>query len=111
MTVNNEDRICTIIPEMKQIDVNNSPQFSRELKEIVKSGNKLFILDLQNIAFMDSSGLGAIVSILRDLNESGSKLALCSAAPAVEVLFSMVRLSQIADIYKTKDDALLHLKV
>jgi len=111
MIVNNEDHICTIIPEMKQIDVNNSSQFSRDLKEIIKNENKTFILDLQNIAFIDSSGLGAIVSILRELNESGRKLVLCDAAPAVEVLFNMVRLSQIADICKSRDDALLKLKI
>jgi len=110
MTVDVNDKVCIVTPEMKQIDVNNSQIFSKDLKDIILRNKAAFILDLQNIGFIDSSGLGAIVSVLRDLNGLGGKMVLCNAAPAVEVLFKMVRLSQIAEIYKTKDDALFSLK-
>jgi anti-anti-sigma factor len=95
---------------MQQIDVKKSQQFSSDLTEIVNNCGEMIILNLQNISFMDSSGLGAIVSVLRKLNGLKRKMVLCEAAPAVDVLFKMVRLSQIAEIYETKEIAITNLK-
>ena len=110
MQIEIENQICTITPVMKQIDVNNSQQFSSDLKETLKKcSGMIVILNLQNITFMDSSGLGVIVSVLRTLNELKQKIVLCEATPAVDVLFKMVRLSQIAEIYDTKENALMNI--
>ena len=105
MQVENRSGIKILIPELKQIDVNNSPSFSGELeKQLV--GEERVILDLSYVQFMDSTGLGCIISALRKMNESKGHLVLCQASHAVALLFEMVRLSQIAQICKDRDEAL-----
>ncbi len=105
MFVENTSGIKIIVPEVKQIDVNNSALFSSELEEQL-DGEEKVVMDLTNIQFMDSTGLGCIISALRKMNESRGRLVLCSPNHAVSLLFDMVRLSQIASICKDREEAL-----
>ena len=109
MFVENTSGIKIIVPETKQIDVNNSALFSSELEEQL-NGEEKVIMDLGNIQFMDSTGLGSIISALRKMNESRGRLVLCNPNHAVSLLFDMVRLSQIATICQNREDALNMLK-
>ncbi|MDC7239042.1 MAG: STAS domain-containing protein [Spirochaetales bacterium] len=99
-----EKGVMVLTPEMKQIDVNNSVSFNDDLKSSVKSGEK-YVLDLRNIHFMDSTGLGVIVSALRKASESKGEMVLCGTEQAVKVLFDMVRISSIARIFADRDQA------
>ncbi|MDC7221175.1 MAG: STAS domain-containing protein [Spirochaetales bacterium] len=103
-----KNSIPILIPELKQIDVNNSPRFREELDAQLANRDKV-ILDLGNVHFMDSTGLGIIVSALRTMNEKKGALAICSITPAVKVLFDMVRMSQIASLYASREEALTAL--
>ncbi len=100
--------VLVMIPEMKQIDVNNSVSFNDDLQNAIKEGEKV-ILDLRNIQFMDSTGLGVIVSSLRRVSESKGEMILCGTEQAVKVLFDMVRISSIARVYRDRDQALKSL--
>lgn len=101
--------ICIITPIRKQIDTNNAKEFGQQLfKNLEKEFN--FILDLKNITFMDSSGLGIVITGLRKVNEKNKIIVLCNANNAVMILFNMVRLSQIATICDTIDDSINYIK-
>jgi anti-sigma B factor antagonist len=63
------------------------------------------ILDLSNVAFVDSSGLGAILSCVRDLTASGGDLKICSVQQRVMVMFDLVRLPKIIGIHEDVDAA------
>ncbi len=104
MKLEEKQDVAILVPELRQIDVNNSPRFSSDLEAFLADRNKV-VLDLANVNFMDSTGLGIIVSALRTINEKKGRMVLCQAMPAVKVLFDMVRLSQIASIYTTRDEA------
>ena len=100
--------IKIITPTGKQIDIMNSDAFGASLADDI-TGSKKYILDLRNIMFIDSSALGKIVSSLRTVNESGGKLVICGMTEAVNILFKMVRLSQIATLASDRDAAILLL--
>lgn len=104
MRIEESKGILIIVPELKQIDVNNSLRFRTDLEKHLGDKNKV-ILDLQCVNFMDSTGLGIIITALRDINEREGYMYLCNPAPAVKVLFEMVRLSHIAPIYNNRDEA------
>lgn len=99
-----EDGKCYITPEMKQIDITNATTFGQEMGRLL-DGDYDFILNLENINFMDSSGLGKVIEAIRKTKDSGKKLVFCNIKDAVKVLFSMVNLSQIAVLCDTLDDA------
>jgi anti-sigma B factor antagonist len=52
-----------------RLDASITSNFRNKLTEIIKDGNKLIILNLTNVEFVDSSGLGSIVSGLKTLGQ------------------------------------------
>ena len=71
----------------------------------VLESNRHVVFDLSNVEFVDSSGLGSILSCLRLLNASGGDLKLCHMRKPVRVLFELVRMHRVFDIAETLDDA------
>ena len=104
MEITKTGNITVITPENKQVDVTNAREFGEELSRLIEPSQK-YILNMGKVAFLDSSGLGKIISCLRQASESNSTLVLCNMNQAVRVLFDMVRLNQIAKIFETDSQA------
>lgn len=99
-----KESICIITPTEKQIDITNATTFGLEITKLLNE-NYDFIINLENINFMDSSGLGKIIEAIRMAKESNKQLVFCQIRDAVKVLFNMVNLSQIAILYDTLEEA------
>jgi len=65
-----------------------------------------FIIDLSDVEFMDSTGLGSMLSCLRIVKSKGGSLRICSLTPEVEQLFEMVMMDRVFEIFKTQEEAL-----
>ena len=96
-------------PEFKKIDVLNSGTFESALLALMQ-GKSRIVLDLSNVQFIDSSGLGKIISSLRSFREKGGDMRICSVLPPVQVLFTMVRLDEIVGIDADAEAAELELQ-
>ena len=68
-------------------------------------GAKL-VFDMNALRFVDSSGLGALLSCLRQVHSSGGDLKLCEMAKTVRALFELVRMHRIFEIYSSREEAL-----
>ncbi|MFG0276209.1 MAG: STAS domain-containing protein [Phycisphaerales bacterium] len=62
--------------------------------ELSNDGAKHFVLDLQNSTYLDSAGLGVLVRLLQQLDESGGRIALANVNPYVASLFRITRLDR-----------------
>lgn len=80
-------------------------EFKYELAPLYYSECRV-ILDLSHVYFVDSSGIGAILTSLRTLNASGGDLKICGINKPVQALFELVRIYKIFDTYKTREEAL-----
>ncbi len=87
-----------------ELDASNSGEFKRDIAPLLQSQTKL-VLDLSQLHFVDSSGLGAMLSCLRQLSAKGGDLKLCGMSRQVRALFELVRMHRIFDIYGTKEEA------
>ena len=87
------------------LDAGNSNLFRTQATPLIKSVKKV-ILDLSGVNFIDSAGLGALLSIMRNLGERGGDFRVCSVAKPVRVLFELVRLHKVLDIHETRTEAL-----
>ena len=105
MKAENVQGIKILTPDMIQIDALNAEEFKRQLSSETENSPRL-ILDLSPIQFIDSSGLGVLLGIVREMHEKGGMIALCCARPPVQVLFRMVRMSNIVTIHTDRNDAL-----
>lgn len=81
-----------------RIDAASAIQFKDEMRALSTDGPARLILDLGQVEFLDSSGLGAVVAALKTLRE-GQVLELADLHPTVQRVFDLTRLSTIFTIY------------
>ena len=87
------------------LDFNNVKDFKATIQPYLSS-HKLVLLDIQSLNFIDSSGLGALLSVLRTVNDGSGELKLYSMTKPVRALFELVRMHRIFAIYNTKEEAI-----
>ncbi len=63
------------------------------------------VLNLKKVDFINSSGLGALVSVLKDVRLAGGRLALSELASYVKEIFAITQLSNVFEIYDTEKQA------
>lgn len=99
------DVAVAIIP-VDELDAGNASEFKRDIAPVLQANTRL-ILDLSRLRFVDSSGLGAMLSCLRQLSARKGDLKLCGMSKQVRALFELVRMHRIFDIYGSREEALL----
>ena len=68
------------------------------LDQLGETGATHFVLDIQNVQFMDSACLGCLVEALNRLSKGGGKIALANTANSVQYLFRMTQLDRVFPI-------------
>jgi anti-sigma B factor antagonist len=96
--------VTVVVLPGDQLDAGNAKEFKRDIAPVLEPCSKV-VFDLHELRFVDSSGLGAILSCLRQLNGKGGDLKLCEMTRPVRALFELVRMHKIFDIYATRNDA------
>jgi anti-sigma B factor antagonist len=97
------DVTIVVLPE--ELDASHAPQFRRDIAPVLEANSKV-VFDVSHLRFVDSSGLGAILSCLRRLNARGGDLQLCGLSPSIRAPFALVRMHTILKIYGTRDEAI-----
>lgn len=70
------------------------------------SGSQTLILDLENMSFIDSSGLGVLLGRYKRLQASGGTMLAASIQPQVHTVFELSGLLKLIRIYPALSDAL-----
>ncbi len=73
-------------------------------REIDRGANRL-VLDLGRVSYIDSSGLGALVKVLKKARLGGGDVKLAGLEPEVRKVLELTRLDKIFEITRTADDA------
>jgi anti-sigma B factor antagonist len=83
-----------------EIDVATAPQLRRELHQLVDRGASTIVVDLADVSFVDSSGLGVLVGMLKRVREDGrgGELILEHLQESVRKVFDITGLDQIFTI-------------
>jgi len=80
-----------------RIDAACAVQFKDRMRAILEDAQGAIVLDLGAVDFVDSSGLGAIVAVMK-LVDGGRKMVLASLTPTVQRLFGLTRLDSVFEI-------------
>jgi anti-sigma B factor antagonist len=81
-----------------------APRFKAHLAEYMTKGNRSIVLDLGAVTFIDSSGLGALVSSLKSMGKDGD-LVVSGAHGAVASMFKLTRMDKVFRMYGNSDEA------
>lgn len=96
--------VTIVTVPVDELDASNVAEFKRDIAPLLEAHREL-LLDLSQLRFVDSSGLGAILSCLRQLTAKGGDLKLCGMANPVRTIFELVRMHRIFHIYGTQAEA------
>lgn len=89
-----------------RLDANNSEELKLEMNRLFESGSKNLIIDLNDVHFIDSSGLGALVSGFKNASTHQGSIKLSALQAQVKSMFELTRLQRVFEIYQTVDEAL-----
>lgn len=82
----------------------SSQDLRERLNQILEKGAKIVLVDFENVTFMDSSGLGALVLAFKTLRAANSKLVLCSINEQVRILFELTSMDKVFEIFSSQDE-------
>ncbi|UAB88412.1 STAS domain-containing protein [Ruegeria sp. SCSIO 43209] len=88
-----------------RIDAAMAIQFKEDMRAETQTHAKRVVLDLSSVEFIDSSGLGAIVASMKQL-EKGRRLDLAGLRPIVEKVFRLTRMDTVFRLFKSLDEAI-----
>jgi anti-sigma B factor antagonist len=77
-----------------------------ELKQFFEQPHTKLILNLEDIDFIDSTGFGVFLSIMKTANNKYGYFRICNIHPDVMELFKLLKLHNVFEIYNTLDDCL-----
>lgn len=82
----------------QRIDAAVAIRFKDQMREILMQPSRRVVLDLSEVGFLDSSGLGAVVAVMK-LTAPGRALELAALTPTVEKVFRLTRMDQVFTIH------------
>lgn len=93
-----------------QVDLYSAPEFKDCIARVLDEGKTRIIIDLSEVTFMDSTGLGVLVGCLKRIRASNGMLSLVVRDYDIERLLELTGLDRSFRIHRTRDDALEYLE-
>lgn len=97
--------VLVVSLDVDNLDASNVREFRETIAAVVKDRLRV-VVDLSGVKFVDSSGLGALISCQRIMNARKGELRLCSLGSNVRSLFELMRMQRVFDIHDSKESAL-----
>lgn len=96
----------TVVRVAGEVDVYTAPTLREELYTLIDGGDTSLVVDLTDVSFMDSTGLGVLVGALKRIRTLGGALHLVIDQEKVLKVFRITALDQVFPIHATVDAAL-----
>lgn len=82
-----------------RLDAATAPAFRDACTKLLEAGHSNLVVSFSGTSFIDSSGLGVLVSVLRNVTKIGGDVRLAALPPEVKTLFELTRLNKVFDMY------------
>ncbi len=105
ITVEASGPVVVATPRAEQLDASNADEFKRDMACVLEQ-NCQVVCDLGELTFLDSAGLGALLSCLRRIGEAGGDMKLCCVSEPVRAVLRVTRMHRIFDILPTREEAI-----
>ncbi|MBN2124756.1 MAG: STAS domain-containing protein [Deltaproteobacteria bacterium] len=105
-----EGNVLVVIPMEQRLDASHAMDFKGKMVDWINEGHTRILLDLSHVDFVDSSGLGAMVSSLKTIGKDGD-LMICGVGKTVMSLFQLTRMNRVFRILPSQEEALQALSV
>lgn len=106
MKLEQSGKAMVVVVKEERLDAHNAEHLKQELGRLFDAGTTSVVVDLKEVRFIDSSGLGALVSGFKNASSRQAELKLSSLQNQVKSMFELTRLHRVFDIYQTVDEAI-----
>ena len=89
-----------------ELIVGNRQELKQKALEALEEGSRKFVIDFSKTGYIDSSGLGVLVSLSKKIREQGGELRLAGLNADLQTLFELTKLDTLFQIADTRDRAL-----
>jgi len=83
----------------------SATKYIEEIKNLIDQGKTNVVVDLSKVNFMNSSGLGILITSLTSLRNAGGDLKICGAYDRIESLLMVTKLITVFKHFRTLDEA------
>ena len=96
----------TVVQVEGQLIVGNRQDLKQKVLDALEKGGRKFVIDFTRTGYIDSSGLGVLVSLSKKIRELGGDLRLAGLNEDLQTLFELTKLDTLFSITRTPEEAL-----
>ena len=100
---------ATVVSAQGELDAYEAPHLSAALSQAALAGGGGVVVDLAEVAFMDSSALGVIVRTVRELGEAGRRVMVVLPSGAARRVFEITTVDRVLPVAASRALALEEL--
>lgn len=95
-----------IVAPRGDLDMATVQDVRRALAGLLDRGQSRLLVDLDDVGYIDSSGIGALIGAMKQARAAGGDVRLCALQDDVRAIFEITRLAQAMSIHPTRQEAL-----
>lgn len=99
-----DSKTIAVVKPSGLLDGIKAPSLRQEIDTAIKTGCLRILVNLEEVSFVDSSGLGALVAALKSARSVGGDLYLCGLNKQVKMVFELTSMDRAFEIYETIED-------
>lgn len=97
-TTSHQTDIIVVRPGVDRLTALNAKTFKDEVVDLIEGGASQLVIDFSEVSFLDSSGLGALVGVLKRIGVRG-ELLVCGLNQDVAQMFKICRMDSVFSLY------------
>jgi anti-sigma B factor antagonist len=105
MTNREVDGVSVVALDGRIVLGEESNALREKVKGLITSGKKKIVLNMDNVTFIDSAGLGTLVAAHHSAKSQGAGLRLCHLGSKFQEVLQITKLMTVFDVYNTEAEA------
>jgi len=105
MTTREVDGVAVVALDGRIVLGEESNALREKVKSLVAEGKKKIVLNMENVSFIDSAGLGTLVAAHHSAKGQGASLRLCHLGAKFSEVLQITKLMTIFEVYNTEAEA------
>ena len=97
---------AVVVTVAGEVDVATAPQLDATLSDLIADGAVTLVVDLSEVGFLDSTGLGVLVKAVKRTREAAGGVAVVTTSPRVLKVLNITGLDKAIPVHATVDEAL-----
>ena len=109
ITITDEPKKRKRISLAGSLDTDTAPQLEASINESIDSSVTTLILDMKDLEFLSSAGLGIIFMTMKELNSRQGKIVLINLQPQIQRVFDIIKALDGMSIFKDREEMDVYL--